>query len=296
MTMLKILRDENSNAIFNQADQRFSIEAFAFSLFVFPRPIVSENWIFHLETIPVVLDDGCSPTDKFPSLPALSANQTPDWTINSVSTAFNELSLLLLLWFFFLHCSKRTPVAATSWLIAPTKPHTVLGTHPNPHTPTHTWGKSERQPEPRQDGRQGRLLWPVDSFISWFTWPPARCAGGASFCCLFVCIVLPCCAGYWLVFTPPILPHGLTGCLLRILAQPLGWDRTLTHCCVLSYCGIHRKSPDKFTLTCYRTRIPSLSVPYLYLSLPFSLSIVVFVCTHSVLVSVLPAESFHKLI
>lgn len=46
MTMLKILRDENSNAIFNQADQRFSIEVFAFSLlfvFVFPRPIVSEN-------------------------------------------------------------------------------------------------------------------------------------------------------------------------------------------------------------------------------------------------------------
>lgn len=61
--------------------------------------------------------------------------------------------------------------------------------------------KAARQP--RQDGRQGRLLWPVDSFISWFTWPPARCAGGASFCCLFVCIVLPCCAGYWLVSTPP---------------------------------------------------------------------------------------------
>lgn len=49
-----------------------------------------------METIPVVLDDGCSPTDKFPSLLALSANQTPDWTINSVSTAFNELSLAVL--------------------------------------------------------------------------------------------------------------------------------------------------------------------------------------------------------
>lgn len=93
-----------------------------------------------METIPVVLDDGCRPTDKFPSLLALSANQTPDWTINSVSTAFNELSLAVLvvvvaLVFFAL---LEAPVAATSWLIAPTKPHTVLATHPNPHTPTHT--------------------------------------------------------------------------------------------------------------------------------------------------------------
>lgn len=89
-----------------------------------------------METIPVVLDDGCSRTDKFPSLLALSANQTPDWTINSVSTAFNELSLAVLVVVVALG-SKRTPVAATSWLIAPTKPHTVLATHPNPHTPTH---------------------------------------------------------------------------------------------------------------------------------------------------------------
>lgn len=154
--------------------------------------------------------------------------------------------------------------------------------------------KAARQP--RQDGRQGRLLWPVDSFISWFTWPPARCAGGASFCCLFVCIVLPCCAGYWLVSTPPppSTPHGLTGWCLRILAQPPGWDRTLPHCCVLSYCGIHRKSPDKFTLTCYRTCIPSPPTPLVPLSLPLYRRLCLYPsCSF---VSVLPAESFHKLI
>lgn len=116
-----------------------------------------------METIPVVLDDGCWPTDKFPSLLALSANQTPDWTINSVSTAFNELSLAVLVVavvaLFFLHCSKRTPVAATSWLIAPTKPHTVLATHPNPHTPTHTHGGKVKGSQAAEAG------WPTGTTV-----------------------------------------------------------------------------------------------------------------------------------
>lgn len=134
-------------------------------------------------------------------------------------------------------------------------------------------GEKWKAASAEQDGRQGRLLWPVDSFISWFTWPPARCAGGASFCCLFVCIVLPCCAGYWLVSTPPTPTHlPSTVAWLWILAQPQGWDRTLPHCCVLSYCGIHRKSPDKFTLTCYRTHTPSHPSPLAPLSHSLSLS------------------------
>lgn len=172
-----------------------------------------------METIPVVLDDGCSRTDKFPSLLALSANQTPDWTINSVSTAFNELSLALVVYVvalvFFLHCSKRTPVAATSWLIVPTKPHTVLATHPNPHTPTHThtWGKSERQP-----GSRGRMADRDDccgqltvSLVGLHGRLPVVQEVPVSVACLFAlyCHVVQD-IGWFLQPLPPP-PHGLTG-------------------------------------------------------------------------------------
>lgn len=161
----------------------------------------------------------------------------------------------------FLHCSKRTPVAATSWLIAPTKPHTGLATHP-----PHTWGKSERQPVPSRmadrDDCCGQL---TVSLVGLHGRLPVVQEVPVSVACLFAlyCHVVQD-IGWFLLLPPPLIsPARWPGCGYwhshRAETAP---SPSAVSCLIVAYTG-SRLISLRWHVTALT---PPLTLPHLHLS------------------------------
>lgn len=195
------------------------------------------------------------PDDKFY---ASGTNPMLPWTINLVWTFLNELSFILctlssLVFLSRFLCSCLLPVAcfaayspSASWLITLSKQSEYA-----------KWAfrlKSERPllksylaNSMCQCSRSWEIvLWPVDSFISWFTCPDVLQKVPVSVACLFAlyCHVVQDIG--WPVLPFPFSPLCLLSCTV-VHTTSFVYSR------VLSCCGKHRKSADKFMLTCCRT-------------------------------------------